>query len=152
VVFPTDNMCLTSESHFKAFDGPYQHVETFDAISHSERRVSLFDMDREFATNTELQQHAMPEEPSSMDAISAQSSQAEDYVPRLGTELPFDISQMGSRRFDHLTKLSPVLLDDKGSQVRMTNSPFSDHISLVEHLIRQEWQTLKFVKDYESKR
>ncbi|OQU97444.1 hypothetical protein CLAIMM_03374 [Cladophialophora immunda] len=57
----------------------------------------------------------------------------------LPPSLPFDLSQMGYSGFQSLTEQSPVVLDINGSRVRSTNSPFSDHLSLVEHLIRQEW-------------
>lgn len=57
----------------------------------------------------------------------------------LSLHLPFDVSQMGYKNFRHLAEATPVTFNAGGHQVRNTNSPFSDHISLVEHLIGQEW-------------
>jgi hypothetical protein len=57
-------------------------------------------------------------------------------IPR---QLPYDVSQMGYKSFRHLTELSPTMLDSNGYRVHKTNSPFSYHISLVEHLVRQQW-------------
>lgn len=93
-----------------------------------------------------LEQDALPapaqQQPSLMDGrvLTGIHTRGETSASSIPVHLAYDSSLMGYKNFQHLTDLSPKILDANGHHLaRQTNSPFSDHITFVEHLIGREW-------------
>lgn len=54
--------------------------------------------------------------------------------------LPFDVSKMGAAGYKHIVEAGNTIFEQKDLRVYATNSPFSDHIRTMEHLLRQKIQ------------
>lgn len=117
--------------------GVYE-VQTQEAQEEVETNLTLDDAP---LVTTGYQPYPDPQHnPLLLDGFFLSSSDSSSATSSMPLNLPFDTSLMGHKNFQHLTDLSPIVLEARGDRVRNTNSPFSDHISLVEHLIAQEWR------------
>ncbi|OQV01439.1 hypothetical protein CLAIMM_06801 [Cladophialophora immunda] len=137
------------------FDDVFSSTEAFESLSQDPVAISLFDVEQPSLPQVELQEkETEPHEISSSMDVSEMAlftSQPNIFGPRVSLDLPFDITQMGYRRFKDMQDSGPILRDEHGNQVRTTNSPFSDHLSLVEHLLGQKWQKLAPCRDREPR-
>ena len=56
--------------------------------------------------------------------------------------LIFPFSQMGPAAYAALSEKGPLLVQGPHEQLRRTNSPFSDHVTVVEYFLRQKWMNV----------
>lgn len=130
-----------------AFDELLASVEAFESLSQDPVAGNLFDIEQPSPSQIELQDKATDLDGTSgfMDAseMALSNSQPDSILgPQISLDLPFDMTQMGYRGFKDMRDRGPILRDEHGNQVRTSNSPFSDHLGLVEHLLSQKWQKL----------
>ncbi|EXJ69714.1 uncharacterized protein A1O5_06785 [Cladophialophora psammophila CBS 110553] len=141
---PVEGPSLSSPDDFALLDMPPGIDGLDEPASNPLMTTEIFDIRNQGTKDVEglvleHEPHQAPEQVPLMDEFFPSSSQTNGKFSHMPPQLTFDLSQMSYKGFPSLTDLSPVVLDANGSRVRNTNSPFSDHISLVEYLIRQEW-------------
>lgn len=128
--FATGTHDIVSQST-KAFEEAFPSAEVFESLSQDPKDLTLFDVELPDSVDTQL---------ISGDDLSQYANQTDLYGPRLAFDLPFQTSQIGYKGFKDIIKTGTILRDEHGNQVRTSNSPFSDHLSLVEQLLSQKWQ------------
>ena len=84
-----------------------------------------------------------------LDLDSLNQSTSQDLTNRSGnmlnnptSQLPlnFYFSQMGPAAYTDIVEKGPLLVHGPHGQLRRTNSLFSDHITVVEHFLKQKWK------------
>ena len=135
-----DTTCLTSDKHVIPFNEPFAFSESFSSQELANVGVSSFDLEQQRTSSHASEHTALASQLTTIYDDVRETNQPDKQVYRLYPEIQFDASQMGYQRFKDLTNASPILVENNGSPLRATNSPFSDHINLFEHLLRQRWQ------------